>query len=1144
MMDVIFNGSVARKAAGMASVTLEFDNDLGKLKLIGTETQAEPCKTISITRKLYRSGQSEYLINKKPARLRDIKEMFMDTGLGGSAYSIIEQGRISQFLQATQEERRAFFDEAAGISRYKARRKEALRKLDRVEQNVFRLTDILAEVEKQLRSIKYQAGKARNYQSYSSRLKELKSLFFLSRYHIYTGQRKDLEKSLDSGTDTLAAIQSRITQIEQSQQATEIEGAELERTCRDLATTIATVNEQIQSLKQRIDLQNQRLLELEEQVQSNNFRIEEFQSKLEACIEELQTREADLEEVLKEVETLALQCDTLRDQYAEEELALSNQQNILEDQRSQIVDLVRKVTQRYNESHAAGVKRLSLHDERMRLENRQLEIADEIENLNQQSDVAKARQLEFEEKLATVQAQQEEIQIQLSTVLDDEKGLNQELTLARQNRSSLEGKIHTLTEMQKRMEGVAKGPKRILEAVASNRISSIGGLLGGYLETDVENSVIIEAALSGADQFLLAKHADAVANELPAINEILGKGGNVEIICLDQQSNTPAKVQLPPELGAICITELIRCDNWLRPAVENLLGRTFVIDSLPAGLAAISNCPAEVRFVTKSGEVIESTGRIRLGGFNKTSGFIARKSELANLEKQALELDEKIQLLDQQCIDTREKREHLDQMLQSLRTEIYQNNYEKTECEKQVNRLSQQINARTNDLPRAAANLEKLRNQIQDVIDYESRARTEAREAEQLKGQRDSQIGDLEDQLTQAREKLAVIADQRNEMRVVIAGAQQRKVSLSDAVASLKRRQEETQAQLISARENIELDSQRKADATEEIARCEEQISQLAEQLETNKVESAEAEESRQSLATRLVEIRQLLAEKREESDTANSQVSDLRVKLSELDAHIGDLINRANDEMQMDLIELYPEYEHDADRDWDEVESEIGHLRGKIGRLGNVNLDAIQEQEELEQRDKYLHAQMKDITEAKTELETLIEKINRESQERFTETFAAVRENFQTLFRKLFGGGKADIFLEDPEDVLESGIEIVARPPGKELRSISLLSGGEKTMAALAMIFAFFQSKPSPFCLLDEVDAALDEANTERYNTLVSEFVGDTQFIMISHAKRTMSMASVLYGVTMQERGVSKRISVRFEQADKIDEVLEPVAN
>jgi len=296
-------------------------------------------------------------------------------------------------------------------------------------------------------------------------------------------------------------------------------------------------------------------------------------------------------------------------------------------------------------------------------------------------------------------------------------------------------------------------------------------------------------------------------------------------------------------------------------------------------------------------------------------------------------------------------------------------------------------------------------------------------------------------------------------------------------------------------------------------------------------------------LQERLEQIRTQLADRRKAHAEAAEQVNACKVELGEIDVRIETLITRADDEMGMNVLGLYEGYQHDEQRDWDAVAAEIAELRGKIERLGNVNLDAIAEQEELAQRREFLAGQLADIEDSKRQLNDLVRRINRESRELFIRTFHDVRKHFQELFRKLFGGGRADIILLNPDDVLESGIEIIARPPGKELRSLSLLSGGEKTMTALSLLFSFFKCRPSPFCLLDEVDAALDETNTERFTRLLNEFVDTSQFLIISHAKRTMSMANVLYGVTMQEPGVSKRISVRFEDAGhKLDEQLQPV--
>jgi chromosome segregation protein len=334
-----------------------------------------------------------------------------------------------------------------------------------------------------------------------------------------------------------------------------------------------------------------------------------------------------------------------------------------------------------------------------------------------------------------------------------------------------------------------------------------------------------------------------------------------------------------------------------------------------------------------------------------------------------------------------------------------------------------------------------------------------------------------------------------------------------------------------------------RAEAEGAIEKARAEINTLYQRHEALSRDGEDLEETQRGLKEKVDQIRTGLTEQKKLAEQATEHVNTCRVEISTADTNIANLIARASEDMGMDLLEEFEGYEHDEQRDWDAVATEIRELDGKIKRLGNVNLDAIAEQEELETREALYAGQIEDIRESHRQLDELIRRINQESRQLFVDTFEAARENFQVLFRKLFGGGRADILLTDPENVLESGIDIVARPPGKELRSLSLLSGGEKTMTALALLFSIFKCKPSPFCLLDEVDAALDEANTERFARLIQEFMGSSQFLVISHAKRTMSMANVLYGVTMQEPGVTKRIAVRFEDAEKrLDPEAEPV--
>lgn len=1144
MLDVIFNGSSSRNKSSQASVTLVFDNGDGLLQpSINGEIQATDM--VSVTRRLFRSGQSEYLINNQPSRLRDVKDMFLDTGVGTNAYSIIEQGRVSQFLQASQEERRAFFDEAAGISRYKQRKKEALRKLERVEQNLLRLNDILAEVEKRLRSIKLQAGKARNYQTYSERLKELRSLFFLARYHTMKGRRREQEGSIDATTDRLSAITARVGQLEAAQASTEVESSQLDQQARDVQAKIAALHTQITTLQERVDMQTKRVEELSEQILAGSHRCEELEAKIDECAKDYAAGQAELVQVTRRVEELQQACEDHRQAQSEGDKAINELQGRLESEKTGVIDLLRRASQLHNDVHTIGLRKQSLTGERDRVSRRAEELAESLQALVVEHAQEKTRLQDALEVINDSQAKLEEVKASSLNLIDAEKDVNRQLAEAREQRSSLTARSNTLREMQQRLEGVAGGAKRVLESRARGELTCIHGLLGDFIETDVHQARLVEAALGGADQRLLAVHSSQVRAELDQVEKFLGKGGAAEVICLDRVNELhtdEATVQCPQAVGRVL--DMVRFEPWLEPTMWRLLGHTLLVRTLADAMLADEITPEGYRFVTMNGEVLEPDGRIRLGATNQGAGRIAQRSELTDLHQRLAALEGVIERLQTRSEDTHVRREHLEQQLHSLRTALYEANFEKTECEKNIAALDEKIARQQREQPLLAVNLKDVEKEIETAIRTEHETKEKAAELEAIKVQHDAAIAAIDAQVAQARARQKELSEQHAEARAQLAAAEQKKVALRESADRLLRQRQGMEQELAAARSNIDLDHQRRTEAQEQIGAARTEIEERFVRQQEWQTEAAEIEESRRSHVERLAEIRRALAEQRKAGEDIQAELGDHRVKLGEIDAHIGDLINRAGDEMGMNLMELYSSYSHDDQRDWDGVEAEINDLRGKIERLGNVNLDAITEQEELEQRHGFLNSQLQDIHNARKQLDDLILRLNQESRDRFVDTFNAVRENFQNLFRKLFGGGKADIELTNPDDVLESGIEIMAKPPGKELRSISLLSGGEKTMAALAMIFSFFQAKPSPFCLLDEVDAALDEANNERYNALVQGFTGQTQFIMITHAKRTMSIGNVLYGVTMQEPGVSRQINVRFEEADQLDETLQPVAS
>ena len=1135
MMDVIFNGSSSRKPSSLCEVALEFENEGGAiLQALGAD--GNPSHIVSITRRLYRSGESEYLINGQVARLRDIREMFMDTGVGAHAYSIIEQGRVAELLQSNPVDRRLIFEEAAGISKYKSRKKEAIRKLERVEQNLLRLNDILAEVQKRLRSIKQQAGKARNYQQYAEQLKELRAMSSLAQYHTLRGERTSLQARLDQLNDQLTGMHTRIEQLEFNRGATEAEMTELEQQARQVDGEIATLVAQASSCEQRIEMLGSRCRELDEQMQAAIARDRDLEERIAQAEESVQQNDAQLKTVELQLLQHAEQIEAMMEEQQEGQLSLTHLQGELEEEKAGTIDLLRRTSALHNEITTSGVRRESLSGQQQRLTARADQMAGQMEQLLASRCVETGALEEIQTVLAQVTEQLETAKAESLTAAQNERALDVEISQAKERRSSLASRHNTLEEMQRKGEGVADGVRRILASRKQGKLGFIRGMLAEFIRADLANAAIVEAALAGMDQYVVVDHlCDLVAGRRE-IDAALNNAG-VEVLCLDHLGPMQDRLNLSklpvPTVRAMDMVSVE--DPTAAPAVWRLLGSTLVVDSLESARLAAQAAPHGYRFVTRDGAVLEADGRVRFGTARIASGVISRRSELTQLSRELETLKVRIDELTSQRKVAADQRAQLDDVQQKLRAAIYEANTERVDHQGRLNRVTEQLTQLQREQPIVARDIETIAGEIEQTVIREHEAREKVVELERLSVDRQKRIEELTTQMGAARSRQDHLVAQLTERRVQHAQASEQRTQMHETTTRLRRSMEQMQRERADAAGQAEANRQRKVSAEEGIASARASIEEIMVRKAELDQQAADVHQSRRGLAERIEQIRTELNAQRRQQEQQAQGANQCRVEVSEADVRIENLITRVTDEMGMDLVAQFANYQHDDQRDWNAVNAEILDLRGKIERLGNVNLDAIAEQEELETRDKFLGDQLKDIDESKKQLSELIEKINAQSKDMFVTTFEAIRANYQTVFRKLFGGGKADILLADPNDVLECGIDIIARPPGKELRSITLLSGGEKTMATVALLFSIFRAKPSPFCILDEVDAALDEANNERFNTMVTEFLDQSQFIVITHSKRTMSIANVLYGVTMQEAGVSRRVSVKFEEAAQL---------
>jgi len=1125
MLDVIFNGTNSRKGMGRAEVTLVFENKTGRLNVDTDE--------VTVTRRLYRSGDSEYLLNNKATRLKDIRELFMDTGIGADAYSIIEQGKVEVLLQASKQDRRQIFEEAAGISKYKARKREALRKLERTEQNVLRLNDIVAEVEKRLRSIKYQAGKARNYQTYSTRLKELRLNQFLAEYYHLENDLRQGKEQVRRAEDELVALTTAAEQTETRLSLLDDEMHQCETDMHRTENQLLQHTSQISSLEDSIEHGNRRSEDLQETLNKSRKQIKVLREQKQQLQAE---QEADQKKIADAQVRLAEQRDelkSLQDVRQEQMLRLSECRSQLDDEKSGLIDIVRRTAQLHNEISSLDIRRNTLSGQKNRLHDRSGQISTELEELLTQ-------RAQWSEKFQEIEKLLRDSQDQLELKRQDQEQLNEEhtaclenLAAAKEFRSGLLSRQQVLSDLEAKLEGVDRGVRQILEAQKADPANFyyIKGMVAQLLQADVKYAAIVEAALKEKSQYLVATSSQAVLEDSENLEHLQGRVG---IICLDRLEpfSNGYDFSVHPEVQARLI-DLVSFSPDIERLTWQLLGKTILVDTIDSAFRLSQVAPAGYRWVSLEGEVLEADGTLHLGPAGNHVGLISRKSELRQLEVSRTEADERIRGLQNHSEQLATQMNHLEKNLQELRTAIYETNTEKVETRGRLTQIDENINRLKKEEPLISTEIATVQEQIDESLRRQVSSKESLDSLETINQQRQHQIDQLEQQIEKLEDQDAQVMDKITDLKVSLGQGQQLSQALHQKIIDVQRQLEQSirqlqslQNELAHAQENLTLTQREILDAEAKISDLFQSRQICQEQSITLREKHTELQEEKEKLTER---SRQQFQEK----EQLQEQVHQFEMHLNENQLRSENLTQRVQEELELDLAENFKNYQHQQ-IDWDAVSAEIEELKGKIERLGNINLDAITEQEELEQRAAYLNEQLRDLSRAQRQLEQLIAKINRESEILFRENFEAIRANFGDLFRKLFGGGRAEIVLEDPEDILECGIEIIARPPGKQLQSISLLSGGEKTLTAVALLMAIFKSKPSPFCLLDEVDAALDEANIERFSLVVQEFLSDSQFVIVTHSRRTMSMADVIYGITMQERGVSKKVSVRFAEEEE----------
>ncbi|MFZ5470694.1 MAG: chromosome segregation protein SMC [Myxococcota bacterium] len=1127
MEDVIFNGSELHAPLSMSEVTLTFKVDEGDL----LAPQYVGLPEVSVTRRLFRSGESEYLINKTTCRLLDVTELFLGTGVGTRAYSIIEQGRVGMIVSAKPEERRAFIEEAAGVTKYKARRKAAERKMEYTQQNLLRVTDLVGELERRLDSLQRQAKKAEKYKKLKAEMREIELHSASHRFLELHAERKVLEARLSSlgseEKEALAHVHALEDSIAARRAALEVHSAELESLATEvhLGESQAQLDEQnlvhwkadAEGTARRIDEAANEVGQLEERAQQLRFQIstrEEEQRALGASQKEDEVALHVLQEELRRV--TALQAE-LAQHLDEERGLLVELAGKLANHESNLSNLARRKGELEARRSKLSAEAEGLAEEERRLSRLRDEVVDRVGQLRQSALDLAARKGQEEEALVKTREAFAENEIQVIC-------LREELADKR-------SRLTSLWEIQKNYEGYDRGVRAVmLKAGEQMRKSGIFGLVADVLSAPPEYEKAIEAALGEKLQHVIVESRHQAlkwVEELRSVSE--GRSSFLPLPAPREGGLADVDLNVP---GAIAPAwREVKCEEALTPVVQALLGDVLIVRDLEV---ARTYPPQErpVTLVTLEGEVLRADGSVTGGVLEGPAvGALQKKREISELTEEVARVEARYNDIVTRHYSLQKQMGHSEGVLKGLAKHQHAEELSLATQEK--------------DLHKAGEDLSKLRERIA-VLELEKAQMAEglaalAVEEEAARGElvfgqtdrdgREERVRQMALEVETLKAKGSSLTDELTALRVKVAAAGEKAEAAKKEVEQLVTQGVEVDERLAKLGELVSegshhLEELHARTAQTELAR-EERAGQLAQR-------KAELEAKRAAYADGQAQVREedgAVRELRGKLDGLAQGLSQISLRERELTLELEHLLTQTFERHQTELAHELHRF-HLLPSLPKETELRLKDLRAQVERMGEVNLTAIEEHQEISTRYEFLATQKRDLESSLAQLKAAIVKIDKTSRERFSQTFEVVNEKFQQIFPRLFGGGRAGLVLTEDPAGGEPGVEIVAQPPGKKLQSVTLLSGGEKALTAVALIFAIFLIKPTPFCLLDEVDAPLDEANVGRYNEMVREMAKQSQFILITHNKRTMEVVDTLYGVTMEEPGVSKLVSVKMHEA------------
>ena len=1124
MEDVIFGGTALRKALGFAEVSLALDNTDRKLKYDNDE--------VIVTRRYFRSGDSEYKINGATVRLKDIHELFMDTGLGRDGYSMIGQGRIDEIVGSKSDERRDIFEEAAGISRFRYRKIEAERKLNHAEENLIRLRDIMAELQSRVGPLAEQSKKAQEFLSYSGEKRELEIGLWLntlnnskellreqdykitlakSQYEKIERELVAIEQEFEIGSQDSQKIIVQIDAIRRAAAQAEEQAAEIRGEIAVLENTIFHNNETIARLNRDIETANSDDESVDREIALKQKNIEEIEltagkkaDELNAALEKLNSLADDSGDFSQKIEDKNNQLNLLTAQISEKRVKLVTAQTSQSEIESGFSLLDANMLQLESQIAAATEEIGAINKDLENCENQIQECANIVKGHEFK---VQSRRNKAEEKKAEL----DKLQLDIGEKLR---------------------RAQILEDLEKNLEGFSYAVKAVSKQAAHGMLKGIHGPVSRLISVPSEYATAIEIALGAAMQNIVTQTEEDAKR---AINFLkTSNGGRTTFLPLTNIKSNPLKESgLDGCVGFVGIAaELIKYDAKYKDVVGSLLARTVVAEDMDSAVAMARKFGYRFKVVTLDGQVVNAGGSLTGGSHAKNAGLLNRAGQIEDIRKQAQKMQEEYDSKAQQFKQITEELSKMNAELIAAQSELTTANEDKIRLNGELKRLTEQNLTST-------AQLDAIKKQKSESV---GRVDTYLEEAKVVSGEillAEAKKAEIEAEislLTGGRDKLSEVrnnlSEQVSALRLELIGYTKDTEAIKPAIAQLESAKTDRESRVAQLNSEIAELNLKNEENTVKIGELNQLTTGFSQQSTSSEQEIAQLNQKRTELEQRNYKLRNDEREKTSDREKISGELARLTERKDVMEKELDDIIGKLYDEYELTRNEA--EQMGIVIDDIPKATKRLNELKQSIRKLGSVNVSAIEEYKEVAERYEFMKAQIDDVEKSRSELYKLISELTSTMKEMFITQFDLINKNFTEVFKELFGGGTAELRLTDPKEVLETGIEIIAQPPGKNISIIEQLSGGEKALIAVAIYFAIMKVNPPPFCLLDEVEAALDEVNVDRFAAYLRRMSGATQFIIITHRRGTMEEADVLYGVTMQEKGVSKLLSIDVSQIEK----------